>query len=100
MMDTFLGVGDATNPARKGVSPVKKVLGMVVLAVALLMPAQGIMAGEKEMKKMEETQQKLEKAMKMMKEKKMKMTPEQEKKMGQAFEDFNKYLDSLIQRGG
>lgn len=28
------------------------------------------------------------------------MTPEQEKKMGQTFEDFNKYLDSLIQRGG
>ena len=78
----------------------KKALGMVVLAVALLMPAQGIMAGEKEMKKMQDTQQKLEKTMKMMKEGKMKMTPEQEKKMGQAFDDFNKYLDSLSQRGG
>ena len=78
----------------------KKVLGMVVLAVALLMPAQGIMAGEKEMKMMQDTQQKLEKTMKMMKEKKMTMTPEQEKKMNQAFDDFNKYLDSLIQRGG
>ncbi|MGH7422473.1 MAG: hypothetical protein ACREJ1_02215 [Candidatus Methylomirabilales bacterium] len=77
----------------------KKALGMVVLAVALLMPAQGIMAGEKEMKMMEDTQKKLEKTMKMMKEG-MKMTPEQQKKMGQAFEDFNKYLDSLIQRGG
>jgi len=79
---------------------VKKALGMVVLAVALLMPAQGIMAGEKEMKKMQDTQQKLEKTMKMMKEGKMKMTPEQEKKMNQAFDDFNKYLDSLSQRGG
>jgi len=79
---------------------VKKALGMVVLAVALLMPAQGVMAGEKEMKKMQDTQQKLEKTMKMMKEKKMTMTPEQEKKMNQAFDDFNKYLDSLIQRGG
>ena len=78
----------------------KKALGMVVLAVALLMPAQGIMAGEKEMKKMQDTQQKLEKTMKMMKEGKMKMTPEQEKKMNQAFDDFNKYLDSLSQRGG
>ena len=78
----------------------KKALGMVVLAVALLMPAQGIMAGEKEMKKMQDTQQKLEKTMKMMKEGKMKMTPEQEKKMNQAFDDFNKYLDSLVQRGG
>ena len=78
----------------------KKVLGMVVLAVALLMPAQGVMAGEKEMKMMEDTQKKLEKTMKMMKEGKMKMTPEQQKKMGQAFEDFNKYLDSLVQRGG
>ena len=78
----------------------KKALGMVVLAVALLMPAQGIMAGEKEMKMMEDTQKKLEKTMKMMKEGKMKMTPEQQKKMGQAFEDFNKYLDSLSQRGG
>ena len=78
----------------------KKVLGMVVLAVALLMPAQGIMAGEKEMKKMEETQQKLEKTMKMMKEKKMKMTPEQEKKMSQTFDDFNKYLESLLRGGG
>ena len=78
----------------------KKMLGMVVLAVALLMPAQGIMAGEKEMKKMQDTQQKLEKTMKMMKEGKMKMTPEQEKKMNQAFDDFNKYLDSLSQRGG
>jgi len=79
---------------------VKKVLGMVVLAVALLMPAQGIMAGEKEMKMMEDTQKKLEKTMKMMKEKKMTMTPEQQKKMNQAFDDFNKYLDSLAQRGG
>ena len=78
----------------------KKVLGMVVLAVALLMPAQGIMAGEKEMKMMEDTEKKLEKTMKMMKEGKMKMTPEQEKKMNQAFDDFNKYLDSLAQRGG
>ncbi len=78
----------------------KKVLGMVVLAVALLMPAQGIMAGEKEMKMMEDTEKKLEKVMKMMKEKKMKMTPEQEKKMGQAFDDFNKYLDSLIKQAG
>ena len=78
----------------------KKALGMVLLAVALLMPAQGIMAGEKEMKMMEDTQKKLEKTMKMMKEGKMKMTPEQQKKMGQAFEDFNKYLDSLSQRGG
>ena len=78
----------------------KKVLGMVVLAVALLMPAQGIMAGEKEMKMMEDTQKKLEKTMKMMKEKKMTMTPEQQKKMNQAFDDFNKYLDSLAQRGG
>jgi len=73
---------------------------MVVLAVALLMPAQGIMAGEKEMKMMEDTQKKLEKTMKMMKEKKMTMTPEQQKKMNQAFDDFNKYLDSLAQRGG
>jgi len=79
---------------------VKKVLGMVVLAVALLMPAQGIMAGEKEMKKMEETQQKLEKAMKMMKEKKMKMTPEQEKEMSKRFQDFNEYLDGLMKRAG
>jgi len=99
MMDTFLGVGDATNPARKGVSPMKKVLGMVVLAVALLMPAQGIMAGEKEMKKTQETQQTPEKAMKM-KEKKERMTLEQEKKMNQAFEDFNKYLDSLLKQAG
>jgi len=75
---------------------VKKALGVVVLAVALLMPAQGVMAGEQGMKKMEETQQKLDKAMKMMKEKKMKMTPEQEKKMMQTFDDFNKYLDSLL----
>ncbi len=90
----------AANPARKGVSPVKKALGMVVLAVALLMPAQGVMAGEKEMKMMQETQQKLEKAMKMMKEGKMKMTPEQQKQMQSAFDDFNKYLDSLTQRGG
>ncbi|MGH7382451.1 MAG: hypothetical protein ACREKR_09545 [Candidatus Methylomirabilales bacterium] len=77
----------------------KKVLGMVVLAVALLMPAQGIMAADS-MKMMEDTEKKLEKVMKMMKEKKMKMTPEQEKKMGQAFDDFNKYLDSLIKQGG
>jgi len=75
---------------------VKKALGMVVLAIALLMPAQGIMAGDKEMKMMQDTQQKLEKAMKMMKEGKMKMTPEQEKKMMQTFDDFNKYLDSLL----
>ena len=76
----------------------RKVLGMVVLAAALLMPAQGIMAADS-MKMMEETQQKLEKAMKMMKEGKMKMTPEQQKKMQSAFDDFNKYLDSLV-RGG
>jgi len=79
---------------------VKKVLGMVVLAVALLMPAQGIMAGEKEMKKMEEIDQKLQKAMKMMKEKKMKMTPDQEKAMMQKFDDFEKYLDSLLKQAG
>jgi uncharacterized membrane protein len=79
---------------------VKKVLGMVVLAVALLMPAQGLMAGEKEMKMMEDTEKKIEKVMKMMKDKKMKMTPEQEKQMMQKFEEFNKYLDSLIQRAG
>ena len=78
----------------------KKMLGMVVLAVALLMPAQGIMAGEKEMKKMEEIDQKLQKTMKMMKEKKMKMTPEQEKKMMQVFDDFEKYLDSLLKQAG
>ncbi len=74
----------------------KKALGMVVLAVALLMPAQGIMAGEKEMKKMEETQQKLEKTMKMMKEGKMKMTPEQEKKLMQSLDDLSKQLDVLL----
>jgi hypothetical protein len=79
---------------------VKKVLGMVVLAVALLMPAQGLMAGEKEMKMMEDTEKKIEKVMKMMKDKKMKMTPDQEKAMMQKFEEFNKYLDSLIQRAG
>jgi hypothetical protein len=90
----------AANPARKGVSPVKKMLGMVVLAVALLMPAQGIMAGEKEMKMMEDTEKKLEKTMKMMKEKKMKMTPDQEKAMMQKFDDFNKYLDSLLKQAG
>ena len=98
MMDTFLGVGDAANPARKGVSPVRKVLGMVVLAVALLMPVQGLMAGEKEMKK-EEVDLKSQEAMEMMKEKKMKTTPEQEKKMMTVFEEFEKYLDSLY-RGG
>ena len=74
-------------------------LGMVVLAVALLMPAQGIMAAEHG-KKMEETQQKLDKTMKMMKEKKMKMTPDQEKAMMQKFDDFNKYLDSLLKQAG
>jgi hypothetical protein len=73
---------------------------MVVLAVALLMPAQGVLAGEKEMKMMQDTQKKLEKTMKMMKEGKMKMTPEEMKKMQSAFDDFNKYLDSLVQRGG
>ncbi len=74
----------------------KKALGMVVLAVALLMPAQGIMAGEKEMKKMQDTQQKLEKTMKMMKEGKMKMTPEQEKKLMQSLDDLSKQLDVLL----
>jgi len=78
---------------------VKKMLGMVVLAVALLMPAQGVMAAEHG-KKMEETQQKLDKTMKMMKEKKMKMTPDQEKAMMQKFDDFNKYLDSLLKQAG
>jgi hypothetical protein len=34
------------------------------------------------------------------KEKKEKMTPEQEKKTTTAFDDFNKYLDSLIRGGG
>jgi hypothetical protein len=79
---------------------VKKVLGMVVLAVALLMPAQGLMAGEKEMKMMEDTEKKIEKVMKMMKDKKMKMTPDQEKAMMQKFEEFNKYLDSLLKAAG
>jgi len=79
---------------------VKKVLGMVVLAVALLMPAQGIMAAEHGMKKMEETDKKLDKVMKMMKEKKMKMTPDQEKAMMQKFDDFEKYLDSLLKQAG
>ena len=78
----------------------KKVLGMVVLAVALLTPAQGIMAGEKEMKMMEDTDKKLENIMKMMKEKKMKMTPEQEKEMSKRFQDFNEYLDGLMKRAG
>ncbi len=78
----------------------KKVLGMVVLAVALLMPAQGIMAAEHGMKKMEETDKKLDKVMKMMKEKKMKMTPDQEKAMMQKFDDFEKYLDSLLKQAG
>jgi uncharacterized membrane protein len=79
---------------------VKKLLGMVVLAVALLMPAQGLMAGEKEMKMIEDTEKKIEKVMKMMKDKKMKMTPEQEKAMMQKFEEFNKYLDSLLKAAG
>jgi hypothetical protein len=77
----------------------KKVLGVVVLAVALLMPAQGLVAGEKEMKKTGETQQTLEKAVKT-EEAKEKATLEQEKKMNQAFEHFNKYLNALIQRAG
>jgi uncharacterized membrane protein len=74
---------------------------MVVLAVALLMPAQGIMAGEKEMmKELEDVDQKVQKVMKMMKEKKMKMTPDQEKAMMQKFDDFEKYLDSLLKQAG
>ncbi|MGH7351891.1 MAG: hypothetical protein ACREJJ_05900 [Candidatus Methylomirabilales bacterium] len=74
----------------------KKVLGMMALVVALLVPAQGVMAGEKEMKKMEETQQKLDKAMKMMKEKKMKMNPDQEKKLMKMLDDLSKELDVLL----
>ena len=75
-------------------------LGMIVLAVALLMPTQGIMAGEKEMKMIEDTEKKIEKVMKMMKDKKMKMTADQEKAMMQKFDDFNKYLDSLLKQAG
>jgi hypothetical protein len=99
MKDTFLGVGDGTNPAREGVSPMKKVLGVVVLAVAMLMPAPGLVAGEKEIKKTEETQQKPENAMKT-REQKERMTLEQGKQVNQAFEEFNKYLNALLQRAG
>jgi hypothetical protein len=77
----------------------KKVLGVVVLAVAMLMPAQGLVAGEKEPKKTEETQQTLEKAVRT-KEAKERATLEHEKKMNQAFEHFDKYLNALIQRAG
>ncbi|HET7853466.1 MAG TPA: hypothetical protein VFM04_03280 [Candidatus Methylomirabilis sp.] len=77
----------------------KKVLGMVVLAVALLVPAQGIMAADP-MKMMEDTDKKLENLKKMMQEKKMKMTPEQEKEMTKRFQDFNEYLDGLMKRAG
>jgi hypothetical protein len=78
---------------------VKKALGIVVLAVALLMPAQGVMAGEKEMKKTDETRQNLERAMKV-KEKKEKMTPEQERETTRKFQDFNEYLEDLMSRAG
>jgi len=78
---------------------VKKALGMVVLAIALLMPARGVMAADS-MKMMEDTDKNLEKVMKMMKEKKLKMTPEQEKAMMQKFQDFNQYLQDLMSRAG
>jgi len=74
---------------------VKKVLGMMALVVALLVPAQGVMAGDS-MKMMQETQQKLEKAMKMMKEKKGKMNPDQEKRLMKMLEDLSKELDVLL----
>lgn len=77
----------------------KKALGIVVLAVALLMPARGVMAADS-MKMMQDTEKKLENVMKMMKEKKMKMTPEQEKEMTRRFQDFNEYLDGLMKRAG
>jgi len=77
----------------------KKALGMVVLAIALLMPARGVMAADS-MKMMEDTDKNLEKVMKMMKEKKLKMTPEQEKAMMQKFQDFNQYLQDLMSRAG
>ena len=73
----------------------KKVLGMMALVVALLVPAQGVMAGDS-MKMMQETQQKLDKAMKMMKDKKMKMNPDQEKKLMKMLEDLSKELDVLL----
>jgi len=74
---------------------VKKVLGMMALVVALLVPAQGVMAGDS-MKMMQETQQKLEKAMKMMKEKKGKMNPDQEKRLMKMLDDLSKELDVLL----
>jgi len=48
------------------------------------------------MKMMQETQQKLHKAMKMMQEKKMKMSPELEKKLMRTLDDLSKELDVLL----
>jgi hypothetical protein len=90
----------ALNPKRKGVSDMRKIVGMLVLGVALLLPAQGVMAAEHMMKKMQETDSKMDKVMKMMKEKKMKMTPEQEKKLMQMLDEINKLLDDITTKHG
>ncbi|MDZ4340384.1 MAG: hypothetical protein U1B94_09245 [candidate division NC10 bacterium] len=78
----------------------RKIVGMLVLGVALLLPAQGVMAAEHMMKKMQETDSKMDKVMKMMKEKKMKMTPEQEKKLMQMLDEINKLFDDISTKHG
>jgi len=78
----------------------RKIVGILVLGVALLLPAQGVMAAEHMMKKMQETDSKMDKVMKMMKEKKMKMTPEQDKKLMQMLDEINKLFDDISTKHG
>jgi Fe2+ or Zn2+ uptake regulation protein len=49
---------------------------------------------------MQESDSKMDKAMKMMKEKKMKMTPEQEKKLMQMLDEINKLFDDISTKHG
>ena len=77
----------------------RRIIGILVLGVALLLPVQGVMAADA-MKKLQETDSKMDKVMKMMKEKKMKMTPEQEKKLMQMLDEINKLFDDITTKHG